>query len=272
MRTVLIVVLIGTGLLLLTGVVIFHVGLEISWIESVNFVIATMTTVGYGDFNLKDDGPALKIFGSLMMLAGAAAIFGIITDLLLSSRLQEFLTPRRRHMRNHVVLCGLGNIGFRVLEHLRKLGETVIIVEKHEDGNFVKQAKAMKVPVVIGDIRFSSVLEDVNIVEAKCLIAATDDDLANLDAALTARAARDDIRVVLRMFDQELAKKVRDGFGIETAFSTSALAAPAFAMAAVDPACDRQLLHRQRPYAESRSHCQSRNATGRDDNRPVGRG
>ena len=175
-------------------------------------------------------------------------------------------------MRNHVVLCGLGNIGFRVLEHLRKLGEIVIIVEKHEDGNFVKQAKAMKVPVVIGDIRFSSVLEDVNIVEAKCLIAATDDDLANLDAALTARAARDDIRVVLRMFDQELAEKVRDGFGIETAFSTSALAAPAFAMAAVDPACDRQLLHRQRPYAESRSHCQSRNATGRDDNRPAGRG
>jgi len=30
MRTVLIVVLIGTGLLLLTGVVVFHVGLEIS--------------------------------------------------------------------------------------------------------------------------------------------------------------------------------------------------------------------------------------------------
>jgi Trk K+ transport system NAD-binding subunit len=36
----------------------------------------------------------------------------------------------------------------------------------------------------------------------------------------------------MRMFDAELAKKVERGFGIHTAFSTSALAAPAFAAAA----------------------------------------
>jgi Trk K+ transport system NAD-binding subunit len=238
MRTLLILVLIGTGLVLVTGVVVFHVSLELTWIESIYFVVATMTTVGYGDYNLQHASPVLQIFGSGMMIAGAAsmaATFGIITDFLLRSRLQEFLTPRRRHMRNHVVLCGLGNVGFRVLEHLHRLGETVVVVEKHAESAFVDQAKAMKVPVVIGDVRFSSVLKDVNIEEAKCLIAATDDDLANLDAALSAREVRNDMRVVLRMFDQELAKKIRDAFNIQTAFSTSALAAPAFAMAAVDP-------------------------------------
>jgi voltage-gated potassium channel len=37
---------------------------------------------------------------------------------------------------------------------------------------------------------------------------------------------------VLRMFDETLASKVEKGFGIHTAFSMSALAAPAFAAAA----------------------------------------
>ena len=39
----------------------------------------------------------------------------------------------------------------------------------------------------------------------------------------------------MRILDQKLANKVRDGFGIHAAFSTSTLAAPAVAMAALDP-------------------------------------
>jgi voltage-gated potassium channel len=41
-----------------------------------------------------------------------------------------------------------------------------------------------------------------------------------------------DIKIVLRMFDDTLASKVERGFGIHTAFSTSGIAAPAFAAAA----------------------------------------
>jgi Trk K+ transport system NAD-binding subunit len=60
--------------------------------------------------------------------------------------------------------------------------------------------------------------------------------LANLECALNAREIRPDLRIVLRMFDQGLASKICSGFLIDAAFSTSALAAPALAMAAVDPA------------------------------------
>jgi Trk K+ transport system NAD-binding subunit len=238
MRYVLITILIVTGIIVALGVVVFRFSLEITWLDAAYFVVATITTVGYGDINLREAPPAAKIFGTFVMIAGAAsmaALFGIVTDFILRSRLQEFLTPRRRPMRNHVVLCGLGNVGFRVLEYLRKLGEEVIVVEKREHSQFLDQAKVMKVPVVVGDIRFDSVLKEVNIQQAKCLIAATNDDLANLDVSLSAREVRSDIRIVLRMFDQSLAKKVQGAFDIKTAFSTSALAAPAFAMAALDP-------------------------------------
>ena len=138
-------------------------------------------------------------------------------------------------MRNHVVVCGLGKVGIRVLKQLRKLGKDVIVVEKREDCEFLEEARAMDVPVVVGDIRLAATLQRANIGEAKSLIAVSDEDLANLEAALNARAVSSDIRTVLRIFDQTLADKVRSGFGIEVAFSTSAIAAPAFAMAAVDP-------------------------------------
>ncbi|MCP4250436.1 MAG: hypothetical protein GY778_25615, partial [bacterium] len=67
------------------------------------------------------------------------------------------------------------------------------------------------------------------------VIACTDDDLTNIEIALDAREVRPDIRVVLRLFDQSLASKIVNNFDIEAAFSASALAAPAFAAAAVDP-------------------------------------
>ncbi len=42
-----------------------------------------------------------------------------------------------------------------------------------------------------------------------------------------------DIKVVLRMYDGDLARRVEKGFGIHTAFSTAKVAAPMFAAAAM---------------------------------------
>ena len=77
-------------------------------------------------------------------------------------------------------------------------------------------------------------LASAGIDSAQAVIACTDDDLANLEIALDAREMHPGIRVVVRLFDQSLAKKVSQGFDIQTAFSSSALSAPAFATAAVD--------------------------------------
>lgn len=237
MRRVLAWLLLGAGLLMIAAVVVFHFGMRLSWIDALYFVITTVTTVGYGDISLRDAPPGVKLFGTFLMFAGGAfmaALFGIITDMLLRLRLQEYLGNGRRRMQDHIVLCGLGNVGFRVLQFLRHLGENVVVVEKHEDNRFIEDARALKASVIFGDIHLPSVLDRAGVAQARCLIAATNDDLANLDAALSAREANPAIRVVLRMFDQNLAKKIKAGFGIETAFSASALAAPAFAMAAID--------------------------------------
>ncbi len=138
-------------------------------------------------------------------------------------------------MNNHVILFGLGKVGMRILQQLLKLGEQVIVLEKDAQCANFAYARKHGVPVRVGHGREEGVLDELNVVQAKSLICVTDDDLANLELALDARKAQPAIRVVLRMFDQELAGKIKESFGISVAFSTAELAAPLFATASADP-------------------------------------
>ncbi|MBN1979549.1 MAG: TrkA family potassium uptake protein [Anaerolineae bacterium] len=141
--------------------------------------------------------------------------------------------------RNHVVVCGLGKVGYRVTKELLRLGEEVVGIERDAAGPFLEELQQMNVPVLLGNARTWDMLEKACVQEASAIVACTEDDLTNLDIALDAREAKPDIKVVLRMFDGKLAEKVHRGFGIHTAFSTSALAAPAFAAAATHAKIDQ---------------------------------
>jgi len=134
--------------------------------------------------------------------------------------------------RDHIVVCGLGKVGYRVVRELLLLGEDVVGIEQNAAGAFLEGLRLKNVPVLLGDARQREMLEKARVQEASAIVACTQDDLANLDIALDARELNPGIKVVLRMFDARLAEKVQRGFGIHTAFSTSALAAPVFAAAA----------------------------------------
>jgi len=134
--------------------------------------------------------------------------------------------------KNHILVCGLGRDGSRVVEQLLKFDEEVVGIERNPEGQFVESIREVGVPVIIGDARRRETLAEAGVERACAIVICTEDDLANLAIALEAREFNSDIRVVMRMFDGELAEKVEKGFGIHAAFSTSALAAPAFAAAA----------------------------------------
>jgi len=133
---------------------------------------------------------------------------------------------------DHVVVCGLGKVGYRVVKELLRLGEDIVGIERNTEGTFLEKIHKMNVPVLLGDARQREMLEKARVREASAIVACTQDELTNLDIALDARELNPGIKVVLRMFDAKLAEKVKRGFGIHTAFSTSALAAPIFAAAA----------------------------------------
>lgn len=134
---------------------------------------------------------------------------------------------------NHIVVCGLGNVGIRVVQHLRRFDETVTVIEHNAESRFVNEVAGIDVPVLMGDARDTQMLMVANIEKAKAIIAVTDNDLVNLEAVLTARELNPNIRVVVRMFDQKMAKKIEKNLGIHGAYSSSARSARLFAQAAI---------------------------------------
>jgi len=147
---------------------------------------------------------------------------------------KEWIEVMSRTMKGHVVVAGAGRVGYRVATQLLELKKDVIVVEKREDAAFVAILRDHGVPVLVDDIKSPHCLERTNMRQADALVCATDDDLVNMNAALDARRLNPSIRVVIRLFDDDLVAKVRDAFNAE-AHSTSALAAPALALAALDP-------------------------------------
>lgn len=147
----------------------------------------------------------------------------------------EWVRAMASTMKNHVILFGLGKVGLRVLQQLVALGQEAVVIEKDPNCPNFAYARHHGVPIRIGTAREEGILDELNAEQAKSVICCTDDDLANLELAIDARKIRPDMRVVLRMYDQELAEKIRVTMNIDLAFSTAMLSAPLFATASMDP-------------------------------------
>ena len=93
-----------------------------TWIDALYFTTETIATVGYGDFSFMHQPMWLRIWGIGLMFAGVtttAILVAFIADVLLSRRLAHSAGRRKvRHLRNHVIVVGLGSFGIRVVSDL----------------------------------------------------------------------------------------------------------------------------------------------------------
>ncbi|WP_328875547.1 NAD-binding protein [Streptomyces sp. NBC_00287] len=140
-----------------------------------------------------------------------------------------------RGLSGHVVLLGLGKVGTRVLGRLKELDIPVVCVELDPEARGVPVARRLGIPTVIGDVTEEGVLESAKIHRAHALLALTSNDTINLEAALYARSVEPDLRVALRLYDDDFATAVyrtlraAHPHALTRSRSVSSLAAPAFA-------------------------------------------
>ncbi|MEU0336390.1 NAD(P)-binding protein [Streptomyces sp. NPDC006193] len=190
------------------------------------------------------DDPALGAPLGRQLLQLLSALVGLLLlPVLLAAALEALGTFRTasglrkppRGLGGHVVLLGLGKIGTRVLTRLRELNVPVVCVESDPDARGLATARRLRVPVVLGDVTQEGVLEAAKIHRARTLLAVTSADTTNLEAVLYARTVRPDLRVVLRLYDDDFATAVyrtlRAAYpqALTRSRSVSHLAAPAFA-------------------------------------------
>ena len=152
----------------------------------------------------------------------------------MGARLTGSVHGRDRPVSDHVIVAGLGNVGTRILGQLHDLGIGVVCVDKSENAAGVPLARRLGLKVVIGETHREETLLAAGITSCQALVSVTDSDIVNLETALHARALAEQPRIVVRLYDDDLAERVQKAVGNTISRSVSYLAAPAFAAAMLE--------------------------------------
>ena len=154
----------------------------------------------------------------------------IMVEVLASGRRGQARSPGAG-TRDHVIVVGLGNVGTRVAALVHELGVPVVCIENDPQARGIAAVRALGIPVVVGDAPLEAQLRRARVHRSRAVVAVTTNDAANLEAALEARAVSPEVRVVVRLFDDNFAHHVYATLDNAASRSVSYLSAPAFAAA-----------------------------------------
>ena len=103
-------------------------------------------------------------------------------------------------------------------------------MERDADAETVGLAREMKLPVVVGRGADPSLLRRLSLQRARAVAAVSSDDLVNISAAMGARGIHEDVRVVLRVGDGEVANETRSLLALGVVRDVHRIAAALLAM------------------------------------------
>lgn len=221
--------------------VYFTYDLHLTFLEGLYFVATTMFTVGYGDITpLTRHGGWGAIVAGIAIMGVGVTLGGVFIATITSAlnRAQQIALRGLRHIRaeDHVVVCGAGNVGTRIIDFLLEMGQHVVVIEPRPSALVVEHARSRRIELLASDATDDQVLAFCDLSSAQSLVAATDSDTANLEAALGSLAYNTDLHVVMRIHDPQFSRSVARNFRIGKSFSASDLTAPAIAGLARFPA------------------------------------
>jgi Trk K+ transport system NAD-binding subunit len=223
--------------LFLGGVIVFRTALELSWVDSIYFTATILTTVGFGDFHLKEQPANVKLFGTLLMFGGVtliAVISSVMTNFFLSGAATQLRAEQTaQRFRNHVILCGLGSVGFEIAEQLIAQRIPCVIIDCRPEEAHTRNLSG-RVPLLVGDATDPVMLCRAGLDRARAVIAAISNDAVNLEIGFTAQSLVEErrptrpLRIVLRCFDSDLARRIHARSNAYTLLSSAEIAAPLF--------------------------------------------
>lgn len=157
-----------------------------SFWDSLWWAVVTMTTIGYGDIYPETAGGRLSAV--YLMFAGIG-VLGVSTAAIAAYfvKTDPFLSMRLRRLRNHVVICGLGDTGLLLAKAFRERGDAVLVIEREETNGLIEPCREQGSIVLIGNATEREILSQARVPEARYLIAVCGDDGANAEVAAHAR-------------------------------------------------------------------------------------
>ncbi|MFZ1025424.1 MAG: NAD-binding protein [Limnoraphis robusta] len=129
-------------------------------------------------------------------------------------------------MKPRIIVCGLGDTGYKIFCLLRQQGAFVVGVNE-------TPIKGEGSDLVVGNLRSASTLLAAGIQTAQTLVLAGSDESTNLAILMQAQILNPKIRIINRLFNTNLGDRLDQTLPNHTTMSVSALAAPVFTFAAL---------------------------------------
>ncbi len=172
---------------------------------------------------------AIPLLGITAIAQGVVEFSALFFDR--RQRSKEWEMAVASTFNQHIILVGLGHLGFQAVKNLIAMDQDVVIIELDPDAELFSEVQALGAPVIAGDANKNTTLIQAGIQKAKTLVLATQNDQLNMQIAIKAKALNPDLEIVIRIFDQQFASAIQSQFNF-TALSSSVISAPQFAGAA----------------------------------------
>jgi Trk K+ transport system NAD-binding subunit len=217
--------------LLLAATVALMVAKHAAWQQAAYEAILTTLAGANPDDRASRMEQIIQTVLTVVSVALVPVLTAALVEVVVKARLALAAGGLTEPLSGHVIVVGLGDVGTRVIRMLHDLGVDVVAIETDERARGVRVARALGIPLIIGDCRQDETLRAASVQTCRTMLVLTTDDVTNLETALLGRGASEELRVVLRLFDGDFADRVQRAFAITASYSVSYLAAPAFAAA-----------------------------------------
>jgi len=176
----------------------------------------------------------IQLIVGIAGLALVPLVTALIVEGMVNARLAVAQGRLARPHDGHVVVVGLGGVGTRVIRLLHDRGLSMIAIDHNEQARGIALANELAIPVIIGDASRETTLRAAGVERCRALMCVASTDVINLEAALHGRNLQPGLRVLVRLFDADLAGRARKALDLRLSSSVSYVAAPAFAEALMD--------------------------------------
>ncbi|MGC9397565.1 MAG: potassium channel family protein [Anaerolineae bacterium] len=168
----------------------------------------------------------------LVLLLGVNVIDVLRVFFVRADRGQAWQAALASTIDDHILICGLGRVGYRLANQLLAFQMPVVGIN-NVPSPLVDDLIDQGLPVILGDVRNVEVLKTAGVERARTVVICTDQDLVNIGTAFHVQTVNPKAHLVLRFFEDEIVDAIRKSFDIDAVISRSALAAVYFAHAAL---------------------------------------
>jgi len=188
-----------------------------SLLDALYFTVITLSTVGYG--YVKPVSPEGQVFTILLILSGLGLLFYSLTTMaafVVEGQLRSYFRRSKmenqiKRIRDHFIVCGLGQTGRTIVEELRQGGFPFVVIDRSEQA-LQHVSRPGEILLYVGDATDDTTLEACGLERARGLLAALDSDVDNLFIVLSARGKNPGLRIVARATnDASVRKMLRAG-------------------------------------------------------------